>query len=1824
MSLPVPAVRLKPGDIASDGSAAMSSPFPNLQRGLHKPALILRSEPFAEIRTFIEHLWRTRSDMCKIIFTDIFPRGQGDQGATQQEEEAFLDSHFDAQTVAEQGYRFLKQALYCIALHNDGEVKERALLWMKDNEEYFSDRGSANDLLKKDSTKKFFSEEDANDNDNNEELLKRIMWFIQSEEVRKRAQGWIESHAEDFDNRAKCNRMVQAKTPDQLFTKDDIKANGGIDDVLFGLMGHVQMRLAKGQAASWETDHDDYFQDDDLLRNLLNIKSAKQFFASDAIGKTDMSDHLLHFTMVCIQASIKQRLQQPKHEQPLFAPVDYVVATQPPRKLSDMISPTAAVHTQAVTAPIHDTQAASALALQQGKSFSMSTTIRYSHNEFVPNQGGAASIANRIKSGSGVQYNSPDKSGDIDTPRNRSSSFRGARSSRGRGRGGRNSFTSSIHGEYRNSFQASNNRGERWHQQQENIPPHGPHGSRATSWLGSANVPQQFPDRRIFSEGDGNAYSGSGFMNRYEGSARGMHSSTGHEGPVRRYNQPFSPEAPGFPYTSPVMSIGNKSPLPYFAGDYPIAVFNIPPGQSKQDVDAWAASLAPGFFKGSMATNDAILLCMTAPQVASDLIRGGYAQYLDGTTVVIRAPMTHQHPLAHPGFFSQRAFVPQPIFAPLQIAQEDRRPTNPFPEDEVHAATPTQPFSIRNESGQPVDRTRLGGDVRLSETDRLPVPKSSKKKTGKKAKELSLDTPQHGSGAAAPRPVIAKHEAYPLQSEPKATASEVARTAEVQGCVGSPTHGRISKEDDGVASGSKQETPKSPLLRPTSALTVSKRQSAHEFGEASIRAVSQPGPASSETGKASPPRDSEVPATEEPQKSPLHGIPAIPEPVNELAPISPEPASTTNDLSEAITVALPPPKDRNASAIGTRPHNRNITPFRTVTGQSSISTPGTEDVEDSFQTAAESPQSTRKPSKEQCLAITSDDTIKPQVSAESIPSTYAKLEHDTEPEGNSTDDRASEDAGSPIKELFGSVELKCDVAIDIDDQTVKDDPILNETGMGAQQQSMQSEATQSSMKDALKAVGPKQTESLSPYARQTQSKKKDKKSKPKAKNKGKAEFDTKSRSGSVTGTSTSGHDSATLSEPMRRTEAVAQNVSIANHDGADEPPLSPTKSVLLGVKNAFSRSLKYVAGRATAKSAKDEITSAPGDDSKIIPPQDDGSQGTCAAKSNSAAEAKLEHQDYKTQAVPESPSATSAHSHKSIETRNEQFTFRCDKVGKTFGVDGSGEQGDMEASANDERTKPIDKGKGTATTNDDHDEERPLMTYHNGIQRLPLDPVELEQIAGATESSCTLSDTSEGRSLTPVPTPRNVSGGEDHLMRPKVNRLVARKKRNRRGNKVRKPKQLEQDSDDEDDGKSVAKVRAKTFSSYELVRTEDGNHILVLKEDDGDGKPRRKKFVRKTATQRENERKEKISYNMRKLDHDEKMARFRRERKEDELEAEESRWARSERQRKGEPDPIILHLLESLGGTPLQIHQFQEIDALKHLNVGNAGSLSARSQDSVRHIESKPRRYGHSDGAGVGPCSVPYDSFVTYDSIKPLSTITVPGSAEDQDIKATAAPMPDAAASSTDSSPAACSPPSPAVDTPPSEPDDAETDYNSLAFWQRYHQNKEKWLTERAARQEAAGVRNEFGQLTMSDDAPIDQATLDRKNLTLLNDMFAAAERNHNEKLHHRYDRLMFQVDLAAAKKLADQWIVACRGKAAAEATMARNTPAARAALELAKKQKERQIVQMGEVKAKIMRAQGRKQQLAVELVGAWNKGRDEGFEEMLRSLEREGKAPGE
>lgn len=102
--------------------------------------VIARSCAYDDLAPFIQFLWLNRTDVCLNLFTDQFPRHEDGTPSSKDEEDAFLSNKVGAEALHVHGGAFLKQALYSVALHNDGQVTKFADNWAKQHREWFMDR----------------------------------------------------------------------------------------------------------------------------------------------------------------------------------------------------------------------------------------------------------------------------------------------------------------------------------------------------------------------------------------------------------------------------------------------------------------------------------------------------------------------------------------------------------------------------------------------------------------------------------------------------------------------------------------------------------------------------------------------------------------------------------------------------------------------------------------------------------------------------------------------------------------------------------------------------------------------------------------------------------------------------------------------------------------------------------------------------------------------------------------------------------------------------------------------------------------------------------------------------------------------------------------------------------------------------------------------------------------------------------------------------------------------------------------------------------------------------------------------------------------------------------------------------------------------------------------------------------------------------------------------------------------------------------------------------------------------------------------------------
>lgn len=928
----------------------------------------------------------------------------------------------------------------------------------------------------------------------------------------------------------------------------------------------------------------------------------------------------------------------------------------------------------------------------------------------------------------------------------------------------------------------------------------------------------------------------------------------------------------------------------------------------------------------------------SAPFAANHLINMGRA-IVQGLPLAFEVP--RHGPLAesiHPQYYPAE----NPLQATSGNAQDNadlRRSTNPFPEDEPRAE---QEWSIKNGAGQELSRTKLGGDARLADTGLLgpshqvgtqleaasdtthtsnkaeDAPrKAPKKKAGKKTKgQEPRNETFHGTSATNPPSNNQKGNTKPSDQGTESSSEQFSgepRLVRADADVVAPTQQDAqeftaetsqSSTVPGPSGSESHEPVKSPLLRPASSLTVSKRASTKTVPITPARSASRTN-VTADTARArhadtpeklfdSPeimPKDVDVQSLALGFKNEREEKGEIVATMASLMPVK---------TSESNAQAVRPSNARSSSSMNGRPQHRQITPWRSMTGQSSVNTPGTEDVDDSFQTAAESPESSRKVSKGKEIAphvgnpAAKLTDVHPSQSAEAQPSSSPKAQVNTSEVLKS---HAQEDI-SPTLQAGGADQADPVVKVEASDVGDHKSEDIGMTVTESEQQLLASQAKP--VKDTLKPSGPKQTESLSPFARMSQAKKKQKKVKAKAKGKSKADKGTKSRTQSVSvpgsaeqGENSVSKDTSSLQELSAKSKH--QTSSGLTNDGSAEASTSPTKNVLKGLKEGMARPLKYLTGGRTSTKSTNEDTKStnsldnPGAASivgalpnseapRLQPPQ--------AEKLNESREL------YEDADFPSSPSTMSVDLSISPDRRNEQFSFRFPREGHSAnfgGLDG----------ANSERA--ISEGANSSSGASDS-----AMVPNKGKGIVMGEP--LEQATHSTESSLTVSSSAaESRSQTPAPTPRKISAEKPHLIQAKKNTLSARKKR-----KAKKPSVKPQDEDAGDDSKALAKVSNDFIYSLTSVENSDGTKDWHLDKVEK-AKPERKKFVRKTPTERENERRENLRYPMRKLEHQEKLSKFEKEGDEQAYHEEEQAWARYERKRNGEEEPFLLTLMERFG-----------------------------------------------------------------------------------------------------------------------------------------------------------------------------------------------------------------------------------------------------------------------------------------------------------------------
>ncbi|GAB7344784.1 hypothetical protein MBLNU457_3249t1 [Dothideomycetes sp. NU457] len=146
------------------------------------PPAIVRSNPQNDLTPFCAHLWETDTEMCKDVFDDEIPRPQpGSTTTTKAEDDAYVERFFDRDTILINGYRFLKMALIAISQYNHTQIVNCANEYFdndKTNQELFQDAGTAQQMRTTTDITSFFDKKFIEDH-NHQRFLTRVMQYIQ-------------------------------------------------------------------------------------------------------------------------------------------------------------------------------------------------------------------------------------------------------------------------------------------------------------------------------------------------------------------------------------------------------------------------------------------------------------------------------------------------------------------------------------------------------------------------------------------------------------------------------------------------------------------------------------------------------------------------------------------------------------------------------------------------------------------------------------------------------------------------------------------------------------------------------------------------------------------------------------------------------------------------------------------------------------------------------------------------------------------------------------------------------------------------------------------------------------------------------------------------------------------------------------------------------------------------------------------------------------------------------------------------------------------------------------------------------------------------------------------------------------------------------------------------------------------------------------------------------------------------------------------------------------------------------------------------------------
>ncbi|PNS14065.1 Eukaryotic translation initiation factor 4 gamma [Sphaceloma murrayae] len=1455
----------------NDVSSTTKPPGPSLRRRLHSAVPILRSDPYNELTPFIQHLWTTRPDVCRTVFVDLFPRGKDGRGATKGEEDDFISHFFDEDTIIEQGARFLKQVLYSIAMYNHTRVVEAAGNWKKIHPELFADAGIVDQMVKATTTRVFFDEDDVRTHHHDEALLFRTMQYIQDELLSTRpaivAKQTLESPAEASGTVAPRERPVFKPVTYDSVTQTARKVSDKISPTTTPQPSYPSKNSVRAG--------DDY----------LNINPTLDANQEESLRVTSGVD------------TASFRVSGLEDAQGLIS--SHKFRTVADVKTSDQPSATAT----------------------NGKKTRVATC----------DQPRASELATRIKRDSSTSYRSSNPPDQNMPSRNRSDSCRGRASLRGaRGRG-RSSFSSSAHSDVPSSFRGQNNSHGRWNMEQENTPPSRTQGQRSTSWRGGPASSQRSSDRRVFSESENFGRRDTMYQQYRPGN---FMSPTSMYSPTMNGQRPlFTSMLPTYGSQTPGIPPDGHPAYPYTAAIYKVAMMGLPSHTSQDTVKAMISALIPPetreSYWGADIRSTVTYLLFTAPFAPIHLTNMRTCRMDNGSTVSFQVPRAgnafdHVSPGFHPANYAL-----QTSHSNNPDNMDFRRPTNPFPEDEPHAE---KELAIRNGAGQPLAQTRLAGDARLVDAT-YPDPKlpRSMPPSGPHSEAATSDTVRSTSKNFEPRKQkkkSAKKNRTPNSridsryatssravSGPYGDLQKLAQLDDVKNegfmlknSINHPTFPALRENDEQVPDRSQEfcglgmqdqmeDLATSPVLRPASSLAISKRAPPRLSPIAPTRPASQPSFKTHDRGPQN------LTGTEEASiPSGPEGIRAASDTIitGEISQIADMTAAGQELQEQTLTRSTTPSTSKpSAKPLRTRQSHRQITPWRSITEQSSAHTPGTEDIEDSFQTAVESPDSVRQEQKAPSVSQTKEVTTRGSLpAAGDVDRTIAKspapdlvTSRDTpEPTGEATSPLKDISNEAIVKQATRGGKVKAQLL-----ETEVREPGL--PSLAAEQPVTSNAVVASKTRDALRPSGPKQTESLSPFARQAQLKKKEKKAKQKALQKVKKEKGSKPGTSSAPACASTGQRSG---QEKVKAESTVDQIgtngepfqAASPSDGETKMPLSPTKTVLKGIKEGVSRPFKYLAGTARPLHKDIEDHSAEG----AAPPLSTASAAVPEAKGSGSTHsggANEPQGEWKLTDEPSSPSTLSADSITSLDRRNEEFSFRASTDGRSTSFacfDGANsDQAQSDATSDGTRSlAEMATGKGEVIASSDA-------------------LVIVTRASHPTRTSIPTPDSS--RPSTPIQLQRKIKTEKPHLVQPRKNTLSARKKR-----KAKRAPMGRAVISSDDKSKADDKVSETSSICFTEVEQPDGSRSWVAL-----SQPKKRKYKPKTATERENQRKDRLRYPIKKLEHEERMLQYERENDHEALEQEEQAWARYERRRNGEDEPWFQMLLDRFQGRQLLI-----------------------------------------------------------------------------------------------------------------------------------------------------------------------------------------------------------------------------------------------------------------------------------------------------------------